>query len=351
MQVLASTGADAGRAIGHLRSRARIAIASAAFAIASMASAQTAPIVIKFSHVVTPDTPKGRAADRFRQLTEERSKGRIKVEVYPNSSLYKDKEELEALQLGAVQMLAPSLSKFGPLGVKQFEIFDLPYVFPDDDAFQRVTRGAIGQQLFALLEPRGIKGLAYWSGGFHVISANKPLRTPADVKGLKMRIPSSKVLEANERSLGALPQVMAFSEVYSALQTGVVDGTENILSSYTSQKYIEVQKDITLTYHTHTGYAVVMNKAFWDKLPPDLQAVVASSIKDATDDELKLVADENAAALAQIRASGKVQVLALSDAERTVWKKTMWPVHKEMESRVGAALLQDVYKAAGSNPP
>ena len=314
------------------------------------AIAQT-PLVIKFSHVVTPDTPKGRAADRFRQLVEERSKGRIKVEVYPNSTLYKDKEELEALQLGAVQMLAPSLSKFGPLGARQFEIFDLPYIFPDDDAFLRVTRGPIGQQLFALLEPRGIKGLAFWSGGFHVISANKPLRTPADVKGLKMRIPSSKVLEANERSLGAIPQILAFSEVYQALQTGVVDGTENILSSYTSQKYVEVQKDITLTYHTHTGYAVVMNQAFWNKLPPDLQTVVASSIRDATDEELKLVAEENAAALAQIRASGKVQVLALTDAERAVWKRTMWPVHKEMEPRVGAPLLQDVYKVAGSNPP
>ena len=335
----------------RMRPWVRCAIGLAASLFASIATAQPAPIVIKFSHVVTAETPKGRAAERFRQLAEERSKGRLKVEVYPNSTLYKDKEELEALQLGAVQMLAPSLSKFGPLGVRQFEIFDLPYVFPDDDAFMRVTRGAVGQQLFALLEPRSIKGLAYWSGGFHVISANRPLRTPADVKGLKMRIPSSKVLEANERTLGALPQVMAFSEVYQALQTGVVDGTENILSSYTSQKYVEVQKDITLTYHTHTGYAVVMNKAFWDKLPRDLQEVVTASMSDATDYELKLVADENAAALAQIKASGKVQVLALSDAERAVWKKTMWPVHKEMESRVGAGLLQDVYKAAGSNPP
>lgn len=328
-----------------------LAIATSVAVADAMAQGAAPPIVIKFSHVVTVDTPKGRAAERFRQLAQERSHGRLKVEVYPNSSLYKDKEELEALQLGAVQMLAPSLSKFGPLGVRQFEIFDLPYLFPDDAAFQRVTRGKEGQQLFALLEPRGLKGLAFWSGGFHVISANKPLRTPADVKGLKMRIPSSKVLEANERALGALPQVMAFSEVYSALQTGVVDGTENILSSYTSQKYVEVQKNITLTYHTHTGYAVVMNKAFWDKLPPDLQAVVASSIQDATDDELKLVADENAAALAQIRAAGRVQVLALTDAERAEWKKTMWPVHREMAGRVGESLLQDVYRTAGSNPP
>ncbi|MEO8935505.1 MAG: DctP family TRAP transporter solute-binding subunit [Burkholderiaceae bacterium] len=322
-----------------------------ASATTSAVAQQASHIVIKFSHVVTVDTPKGKAAQRFKELAEERSKGRIKVEIFPNSSLYKDKEELEALQLGAVQMLAPSLSKFGPLGVRQFEIFDLPYLFPDDPAFQRVTQGATGKQLFALLEPRQIKGLAYWSGGFHVMSANKPLRTPSDVKGLKMRIPSSKVLEANERALGAIPQIMAFSEVYQALQTGVVDGTENILSSYTTQKYIEVQKNITLTYHTHTGYAVVMNKAFWEGLAPDLQAVVASSIKDATDYEQKLVTEENDAALAQIRATDKVQVLALTDAQRADWKKAMWPVHKEMEPRIGAALLNEVYQIAGSHPP
>jgi len=338
-----------------MRTLARIAatilVVACPHAFAQAATPATTPFVIKFSHVVVADTPKGRAAERFKQLAEERSKGRLKVEVYPNSSLYKDKEELEALQLNAVQMLAPSLSKFGPLGVKQFEIFDLPYVFPDDDAFQRVTRGPIGQQLFGLLESRNIKGLAYWSGGFHVFSANKPLRTPADIKGLKMRIPSSKVLEANERALGANPQVMAFSEVYQALQTGVVDGTENILSTYTSQKYIEVQKNITLTYHTHTGYAVVMSKIFWNSLPPDLQAVVTSSIKDATDYEQSLVTKENDEALATIRASGRVQVLALTDAQRAEWKKAMWPVHKEMESRVGAPLLESVYKAAGSGAP
>ena len=313
------------------------------------------PIVIKFSHVVTVDTPKGRAAERFRQLVEERTKNRaggaVRVEVYPNSTLFKDKEELEALQLGAVQMLAPSLSKFGPLGVRQFELFDLPYLFPDDEAFQRVTRGPVGHELFGLLEPRNLKGLAFWSGGFHVISANRPLRTPADVKGLKMRIPSSKVLEANERTLGALPQVMAFSEVYQALQTGVVDGTENTPSNVYSQKTHEVQKNITLTYHTHTGYAVVMNRAFWEKLAPDLQEIVAASIREATDFELKLVADENAAALAQIRASGKVDVLDIGDAGRAEWKKTMWPVHREMEARVGPALLKSVYQGAGSNPP
>ena len=306
-----------------------------------------APIVIKFSHVVTPDTPKGRAALRFKELAEEATHGRVKVEVYPNSQLYKDKEELEALQLGAVQMLAPSLSKFGPLGAKQFEIFDLPYIFQTEQQFALVTGGPIGAELFDSLEPRGIKGLAWWSGGFHVFSANRPLKKPEDLKGLKMRIPSSKVLEASLRAMGALPQVMAFSEVYQALQSGVVDGTENILSSYTSQKYYEVQKHIVLTDHTHTGYALIVNKKFWDGLGPDLQAALGKAVRQATEYEAQLVTRENAEALAELRASGKTQVQDLTAAEREVWRKTLWPVHKEMEPRIGAALLNQVYQATG----
>ncbi len=306
-----------------------------------------APIVIKFSHVVSPDTPKGRAALRFKELAEDATHGRVKVEVYPNSQLYKDKEELEALQLGAVQMLAPSLSKFGPLGAKQFEVFDLPYIFQTEQQFAQVTGGPIGADLFASLESRGIKGLAWWSGGFHVFSANRPLKKPEDLKGLKMRIPSSKVLEASLRTMGALPQTMAFSEVYQALQSGVVDGTENILSSYTSQKYYEVQKHIVLTNHTHTGYALVVNKKFWDGLAPDLQAALGKAVRQATEYEAQLVTQENAEALAELRASGKTQVQDLSAAEREVWRKTLWPVHKEMEPRIGAVLLNQVYQATG----
>ena len=330
---------------------ARRLLLSAALALPCLAvtgvQAQ-APILIKFSHVVSVDTPKGRAAQRFKELAEAGTKGRVKVEIYPNSQLYKDKEELEALQLGSVQMLAPSLSKFGPLGAKQFEIFDLPYMFRTEQQFVDVTTGKIGQQLMGSLENKGIKGLAFWSGGFHVFSANKPLLKPADVKGLKMRIPSSKVLEASLRLMGALPQTMPFSEVYQALQTGVVDGTENILSSYTSQKYYEVQKHITLTNHTHTGYAVVINRKFWEGLPPDIQAALADAMKQSTDYEMHLVAQENQDALAELRKNSRVQVHDLSAAEREVWRTTLWPVHKEMESRIGASLLNQVYQATGA---
>jgi C4-dicarboxylate-binding protein DctP len=330
----------------------RAALAACALAVSAPfasagALAQTPPIVIKFSHVVSPDTPKGKAALKFKQLAEEATQGRVKVEVYPNSQLYKDKEELEALQLGAVQMLAPSLSKFGPLGAKQFEIFDLPYIFQTEAQFTQVTSGKIGQELMAGLESKNIKGLAYWSGGFHVFSANKPLRKPEDLKGLKMRIPSSKVLEATLRTVGALPQVMPFSEVYQAMQSGVVDGTENILSSYTTQKYFEVQKHITLTNHTHTGYALIVNKKFWDGLPPDVQTLLTQAVKQASAFEEQLVAQENKDALAELKATGKTQVQDLTPAEREVWRKTLWPVHKEMESRIGANLLNQVYQATG----
>src|SRR4051794_27653787 len=227
---------------------------------AQQAPASAEPIVIKFSHVVAPDTPKGLAARRFKELAEQRTNGRVKVEVYPNSQLYKDKEELEALQLGAVQMLAPSVSKFGPLGAKEFEIFDLPYIFPDKAALRRVTDGPIGKELFKKLEPKGIVGLAYWDNGFKVMTANTPLKKPDDFIGLKMRIQSSKVLESQMKALGAIPQVMAFSEVYQALQTGVVDGSENTPSNVYTQKMHEVQKHLTVSNHGYIGYAVITNK-------------------------------------------------------------------------------------------
>ena len=232
----------------------------AALALVGPASAQS-PIIIKFSHVVAPNTPKGQGADKFKELAEKYTNGKlVKVEIYPNSQLYKDKEEVEALQLGAVQMLAPSLAKFGPLGVKEFEVFDLPYILPDKEALARVTKGKIGKDLFAKLEPKGIKGLAYWDNGFKIMTSNKPMIHVADFRGLKMRIQSSKVLEAQFRALGAIPQVLAFSEVYQAMQTGVVDGNENTPSNCYTQKMHEVQKHATISNHGYIGYAVIVNK-------------------------------------------------------------------------------------------
>lgn len=332
------------------RLAALCALAALTVGLNSNSSAQT-PVVIKFSHVVASETPKGKGAERFKQLVEERSKGRIKVELYPNSQLYKDKEEMEALQLGSVQMLAPSLAKFGPLGVKEFEVFDLPFLFKDDASFRAITTGQLGKDLFAKLEPKGIKGLAYWDNGFHIMSANKPLHVVADFKGLKMRIQSSKVLDAQMRALGAIPQVMAFSELYQALQSGVVDGTEGVPSNFYTQKVFEVQKHMTLSNHGHLAYAVIVNKKFYDGLAPDLRAIIDSSISDATTYANAIASTENAVALEKIKASGKTTIYTPTTAEINEWKKAVMPVHKEMEARIGKVTIDTAYKAAGFVAP
>ncbi len=316
----------------------------------SLLSYAQQPIVIKFSHVVANSTPKGNAADYFKKKAEELTKGRVKVEVYANSTLYKDKEEMEALQIGAVQMLAPSLAKFGPLGVKEFEVFDLPFIFGNDDDLHKVTQGPMGRKLLDKLEAKGVKGLAYWDNGFKSFSSNKPMKTPADFKGMKMRIQSSKVLEAQMRSIGSLPQVLAFSEVYQALQTGVVDGTENPISNLYTQKMHEVQKHLTLTEHGYLGYAVITNKKFWDGLPADIRKQLEDAMDQATRYANQIARVENDQALDAVKKSGKTQVYVPTPAERLAFKKEMLKTHTEMESRIGKELIQDVYKATGFNP-
>ena len=323
-----------------------------ALLLALPAAAQqiAAPIVIKFSHVTTSDTPKGKGADQFRKLAEERTQGRVKVEVYPNSTLYKDKEELEALQLGAVQMLAPSVSKFGPLGVREFEVFDLPYIFDNIEEMHRITQGPLGQTLLNKLDARGILGLAYWDNGFKQMSANRPLKRSDDFKGLKMRIQSSKVLDAQMRSVGALPQVMAFSEVYQAMQTGVVDGSENTLSNIHTQKHHEVQKYLTLSDHGYIGYAVITNKKFWEGLPADLRGILDGAMRDATRLANDIAKKENDDALDAIRKSGKTQVLTLTPQEKAEWKKAMVKSHHQMEDKIGAEMVRAFYKETGFDP-
>lgn len=307
------------------------------------------PIVIKFSHVVAADTPKGKAADRFADLAKEKTGGRVIVTVYPNSTLYKDKEEIEALQLGAVQMLAPSLAKFGPLGVKEFEVFDLPYIFDGYDQLHKVTEGPIGEQLLGLLGDKGVLGLAFWDNGFKVMSANKPLREPRDFRGQKMRIQSSKVLEAQMRALGANPQVLAFSEVYQALQTGVVDGTENPPSNLYTQKMHEVQKYVTESDHGYLGYAVIVNKAFWESLPADIRTALEEAMDEATRYANEIAKEDNEAALAAVKASGKSEIIELTPEQKAEWKKRLAVVHRKMADRVGPELIESIYQATGND--
>jgi len=327
---------------------AKLLAAVCALTMAAPAVMAADQSVIKFSHVVAPDTPKGRAAEHFKVMAEKYTNGKAKVEVYPNSQLYKDKEELEALQLGAVQMLAPSLAKFGPLGAKEFEVYDFPCLFPDYDALHKVTQGPIGADMLKRLESKKIVGLAYWDNGFKIFSANRPLKVPADFKGVKMRIQSSKVLEAQMRSLGAIPQVMAFSEVYQALQTGVVDGTENPPSNMYTQKMFEVQKNATISDHGYLGYAVIVNKAFWDGLPADVRAGLTKAMAESTKYANDIAKKDNDDALAGMKATGKTDFFQPTAAERDVLCKAMAPVYTEMADRVGKDLIAAIQKAVGS---
>ena len=322
-------------------------LASMLLALGLSAGAQT---IIKFSHVVAADTPKGKASEFFAKRAGELTKGKVKVEVYPNSALYKDGEEMSSLQMGSVQMLAPSLAKFGPLGVKEFEAFDFPFMFDDTAELHKITQGPVGAAMLAKLEPKGIKGLAYWDNGFKSFSANTPLKNVADYKGKKFRIQSSKVLEEEIRSIAGIPQVMAFSEVYQALQTGVVDGTENPISNFWTQKMHEVQKHLTLTNHGYLGYAVIANKKFWDGLPADVRGQLEQAMKEATVYANKIAQEENDLSLAGVKKSGKTVVYEPTKDERFALKKAMAPVHIKMAERVGKETLQEFYKATGFDP-
>ena len=316
-----------------------LAAAVVALIAAPGAGVAQAQIIIKFSHVVANDTPKGKGALKFKELAEKYTNGKVKVEVYPNSQLFKDKEEMDALQLGSVQMLAPSTAKFAPLGVKEFEALDLPWLFKDDATYAKAMKGPVGTWLFKKLETKGITGLAYWDNGFHMVSANRPLLMPADFQGLKVRISGSKIADRYFRDVGAIPQIMAFSEVYQALQTGVVDGCENTPSNYLTQKFYEVQKDITVSNHAHLQYAVIVNTKFWNGLPADIRGELTKAMDEATDYTNSIAHEENVDALANIKASGKTTLHYLTDDQKKAWQTAMRPTYTWAKGRVGEEVL------------
>ncbi len=302
------------------------------------------PLIIKYSHVVANDTPKGKGSLKFKELAEQYTGGKVKIEIYPNSSLYKDKEEIEALQLGSVQMLGPSTAKFAPLGAKEFEALDLPWLFKDDATYDKAMKGELGTWLFKKLESKGITGLAYWDNGFHMVSANRPLLATADFQGLKIRISGSKVADRYFRDLGSIPQIMAFSEVYQALQTGVVDGCENTPSNYVTQKFHEVQKHITVSYHAHLQYAVIVNSKFWNGMPADIRTQVDKAMNEATDYTNSIAQKENEDALAEIKKSGKTELHYLTPEQRKTWQTAMAPTYQWAKGRVGQEVLDVVAK-------
>lgn len=308
------------------------------------APAFASPIVIKFSHVVAVDTPKGQAAEYFKKLVDERSNGQIKVEVYPNSSLFDDKDVMTPLMTNAVQMAAPSFSKFTKFA-PSLQLVDLPFLFNDADHLHRVLEGEVGQKILAAVGSKGLVGLAFWDNGFKQLSANKPLIKPEDAAGLKFRIMSSKVLEAQFKAVDANPQVLPFSEVYSALQQGVVDACENPLSNFYTKKFYEVQSDLTLSNHGYLGYLVVTNKIFWNKLNDQQKELISQAMKEATEYGNKLALQMDQDYLAKVKASGKTTVHELTPAQRKAWKDAMLPIYPKFYDVIGKDLIDEALAA------
>ncbi|MEP7275664.1 MAG: TRAP transporter substrate-binding protein [Betaproteobacteria bacterium] len=316
-----------------------------ACALAFAATVAAQPIVIKFAHVVAENTPKGQGALKFKELAEKKLPGKVQVQVFPSSQLFGDAKELEALLLGDVQFIAPSLSKFDRY-TKSIQVFDLPFLFEDIDAVDRFQAGASGQKLLTAMKSKGLVGVAYWHNGMKQLSSNKDqLKVPADVKGLKFRIQASDVLEAQFRALGANPQKMAFSEVYQALQTGVVDGQENTWSNIYSQKFFEVQKTIAETNHGIIDYMVVTNAKWWDGLAPDVRKGLTEAMAEATTFANKLANDLNEQDRKKIADAGKAKIQPLTKAELKEWQKAMAPVWKKFEGDIGKDLIDAALKA------
>ena len=300
------------------------------------------PIIIQFSHVVAADTPKGKAAQRFKELAEARTGGRVQVEVYPNSGLYQDREELEALRLGAVQMLAPSLSKLAGVGGSEFEVYDLPFLFRSHADFRKIADGPIGQQLLQQLEPHGFHALAYWDNGFKVFTARQPLEKPDDLRGLKVRVQASRTLVSAMRQLDAEPSVSTFINVHDALQSGKLDGQENTPVNIYSQQLHQVQPYLLVSNHSYLAYAVLVNKTFWNHLPPDIRATLEGAMRDATAYENSLAEIENTKALERIQASGKVTVMTPNAATSMQWEKALAPVYQSSQPWIPKSLVDAI---------
>jgi len=317
---------------------------AAIMSCAGLAQAADAPILIKFAHVVADNTPKGQGALLFKQLAEERLPGRVKVEVYPNSSLFGDGKEMEALLLGDVQMLAPSLAKFEQYA-KPVQIFDLPFLFDNMEAVDRFQASPEGRGLLTSMEDKNITGLAYWHNGLKVMSANKPLRVPADARGLKFRVQASAVLEEQFKAVRANPRKMSFAEVYQGLQTGVVNGTENTWSNYYSQKVHEVQKYMTESDHGLIDYMVITNTKFWKGLPDDVRSELETIMAEVSVEVNKQADELNRTAKEDIAKAGTTEIIELTPQQRAEWREAMRPVWQKFEKEIGAELIQAAEKS------
>lgn len=310
---------------------------------------QTKPdITLRFSHVVAEETPKGLAANRFKALVEQRSGARIGVQVYPNAQLYGDHNEMQALQLGAVDMVAPSLSKFGRIGLPEFELFDLPFLFDSLEAVRRITLGQLGKKLLSGLQHQGLVGLGFFDNGFKQMSANRPLLEPRDFVGLRMRVQASRVIAAQMRALGARPVTLAFSETRLALATGVVDGTENPISNFWTQAMHEVQSDLSLTEHGYLGYAVVTNQRFWQSLVVADRALINDALQEALTFANLIADSQNDKALQALRLASTTRIHSLNPSQRNRLRLAVQPVQQQLANRIGAQWMRDLKIALGN---
>ncbi len=352
-----TTGSRAATGTAAGVSRRRVLTGGASLALAAaggrpaVAARRDAPaITIRFSHVVAEDTPKGLAAVRFRALVQERSAGRIDVAIYPMGRLYGDHDEVQALQLGAVEILAPSLSKFGRIGFPEFELFDLPYLFDDVVSVRRITHGPLGQRMLARLERQRLVGLGFMDNGFKHMSANRPLVEPRHFIGQRMRIQASRVLAAQMRALHAQPVTLAFGETRQALALGVVDGTENPISNFWTQRMHEVQTDLSLTQHGYLGYAMVVSQRFWTSLPARDRALLGDAMQEAMEFGNQIADTQNDQALAALRDVGGTRIHTLAPSQLSSLRAAVQSVHTGLAQRIGVQWLEEAQSAlaAGS---
>lgn len=326
----------------------RIAFAAAGIAAFGLSAASADPMTIKFSHVVADNTPKGQAALKFKEEAERLLPGKVVVEVYPNSQLFGDAKEMEALALGDVHFIAPSLSKFDKY-TKQLAVFDLPFLFDDVAAVDRFQHSDTGKALLASMEDKGFIGLGYWHNGMKQLSANKPLLEPGDANGQKFRIQSSDVLQAQFEAVGAVPQKLAFAEVYQALQVGTVDGQENTWSNIYSQKFHEAQDHFTESNHGLVEYLLVTNADWWNGLPDDVREGLTKALESATATNNEVAAKLNAEAKEKIVAAGTSEIHQLTPEQKKAWREAMAPVWSKFEDGIGKDLIEAASASNASN--
>ncbi|PLY16908.1 MAG: C4-dicarboxylate ABC transporter [Sedimenticola sp.] len=324
--------------------RIRLLTAAALSAMVMAGAAVAEPIVIKFSHVVAENTPKGQMANKFKELVAERLAGKVEVEVYPNSQLFGDNKVLEAMLLGDVQIAAPSLSKFDRY-TKSLQLFDLPFLFNDIDAVDRFQQSDAGQELLGAIKKKGLVGLGYLHNGMKQLSSSQPLRVPADAKDLKFRIMTSDVLAAQFEAVDAMPLKKPFSEVFTLLQTKAIDGQENTWSNIYSKKFYEVQPYITESNHGVLDYMVVTSTEFWMDLPDDIRSEVKKALDEAIALGNKVALDKSVADKQQIIDSNRSEVINLTAAERAQWVEVMKPVWKKFEEEIGQELIDAAYNS------